>query len=287
MEEIYEISSLMKEELLSIYRAFAAVCEKYKLRHWVAYGTLLGAVRHHGFIPWDDDFDVMMPRDDYDKFLSLADQELPKWFKVVSYKNCEKYMNPFFKIQESRKSVYESLQKGNAYVSPQGCYIDVFPLDGEPVGTLRTLIDKSSYFYLWCKLVHHRAEDIPKNRIAKITYFIGMFFNSLNKKDLHNKILSSFDKRVTKYSFANAENVRVGCWHDRLRDSDVVFPKKSFDETIFLPYETFSVPVPKDYDTILKILYGDYMTPPPLGSRKPKHSVEKIAPWYYGPNSEA
>ena len=83
MSEIHEIHPLIKEELLSIYQAFAAVCEKHGLKYWVAFGTMLGAVRHNGFIPWDDDFDVFMLREDYEKFLTVADKELPEYFKDV------------------------------------------------------------------------------------------------------------------------------------------------------------------------------------------------------------
>ena len=77
MAEVHEISPLIKEELLAIYRAFAVVCQKHDIKHCVAFGTMLGAVRHNGFIPWDDDFDVFMLREDYEKFLSVADKELP------------------------------------------------------------------------------------------------------------------------------------------------------------------------------------------------------------------
>ena len=69
--------------ILEVYDQYALVCNRFGLRHWVAYGTLLGAVRHKGFIPWDDDFDVFMPREDYERFLSIADTELPEYLKIV------------------------------------------------------------------------------------------------------------------------------------------------------------------------------------------------------------
>lgn len=111
MEEVHEINPLIKEELLSIYQAFASVCKKHKLRHWVAFGTMLGAVRHNGFIPWDDDFDVFMLREDYEKFLTVANKELPEYFKVVTHRNCSAYPVAFGKIQESRRDVYEKNRK--------------------------------------------------------------------------------------------------------------------------------------------------------------------------------
>ena len=125
MEEVHEINPLIKEELLSIYQAFASVCKKHKLRHWVAFGTMLGAVRHNGFIPWDDDFDVFMLREDYEKFLTVANKELPEYFKVVTHRNCSAYPVAFGKIQESRRDVYEKIEKETDYINPHGLYIDI------------------------------------------------------------------------------------------------------------------------------------------------------------------
>ena len=168
MAEVHEISPLIKEEILSIYKSFAAICQKYDIKHCVAFGTMLGAVRHNGFIPWDDDFDVFMLREDYEKFLTVADKELPEYFKVVSHRNCPAFPVNFSKIQESRKEIYEMIEEKEGYVSPTGLYIDIFPLDGVPSLWYEKIADFIRFISGYCRFLYlFRQEASIKGKLQK------------------------------------------------------------------------------------------------------------------------
>lgn len=129
----YDIRPLQLR-ILRILLALQQVCEEHQLRYYIIAGTLLGAVRHKGFIPWDDDLDIAMPRSDYDLLMAHADEWLPKPYEVVSFDtDPEHYPLPFAKIQDASTTLIE--RKHLHYLG--GIYIDVFPLDGMPKSRLR------------------------------------------------------------------------------------------------------------------------------------------------------
>ena len=133
MSEVkYNIRPL-QEEVLKIFKVFAAICEKHRLRYYAAYGTALGAIRHHGFIPWDDDFDVAMPRDDYERFRKMAEEALPARYKYCDWHNTKELSpNVYAKIQDSNRVAVLDIEKKIGRTLPHGVYIDIFPLDGTP-----------------------------------------------------------------------------------------------------------------------------------------------------------
>ena len=96
---------------LEVYKAVAALCDKHHLRYYVTYGCALGAVRHRGFIPWDDDFDMSMPREDYQRFIALATKELPPYLKFVNWRNTPEFSMLCGKIQDVREDRIKSIEK--------------------------------------------------------------------------------------------------------------------------------------------------------------------------------
>lgn len=287
MSEVREIHPLVKENILSIYQSFATICDKYNLKHWLGFGSMLGAVRHHGFIPWDDDFDVLMLREDYEKFLSIADKELPSYFKLVSHRNCSVYPMIFSKIQESRREVYESIENQSVYVSPTGMYIDIFPLDGMPSTSFGKFIDLCRYGVVYCRKLHlfRKSHSLLFGYIAD---FLGILLAPLfiNKKT-PNDFAFILDQMAKRYPTSNTQNVRIASLENRFQRKEYCFPREVFDDTEIITFENLKVPVPKNWDIVLRNLYGDsYMTPPPLEKRVSEHSKSPKAPWYYGPNVE-
>ncbi|MBE6404408.1 MAG: LicD family protein [Lentisphaerae bacterium] len=288
MAEIHEINPLIKEELLSIYQAFASVCEKHQLKHWVAFGTMLGAVRHHGFIPWDDDFDIFMLREDYEKFLSVADKELPEYFKLVTHRNCSAYPAIFGKIQESRREVYEKIESETDYINPHGLYIDIFPLDGMPSSWIEQKLDLLRYAVGYCRkkyLFRKGKHGSLAGAISRCAgWFMGLF---LWKRKTENDFAFMLDLWVKKYPTTGCKFVRVGSLDARFQRKEYCFLREIFDDSEVVLFETITVPVPKKWDAALRTLYGDsYMTPPPVEKRVSEHSKSKKAPWYYGPKVE-
>ena len=285
MTERHEIAQPVKDELQEIYQAFAEVCSRHCLRHWVAWGTMLGAVRHHGFIPWDDDLDVFMLRDDYESFVSIADAELPAHFKQVTYRNCKDYPATFGKIQESRINVYERIRDKCGYVNPHGLYIDIFPLDGCPDGWLSSKVDtfrQASLFCLSSHIFRSGRHSTLKGRFSDLfgTVLSPFYGNPKTKNDL----AYCADCIYKDYPVSGGSRVRIGNYESRFQKREIIMPRNAFDETIILPFENISAPVPKGYDACLTAIYGkDYMTPPPLEKRVSEHSKQDAAPWIYGP----
>ena len=288
MAEVHEISPLIKEEILSIYKSFAAICQKYDIKHCVAFGTMLGAVRHNGFIPWDDDFDVFMLREDYEKFLTVADKELPEYFKVVTHRNCSAYPVVFGKIQESRREVYEKIEKETDYINPHGLYIDIFPLDGVPSNVFEKFFDLMRYGTAYCRMMYLFRRGSHASLAGWVADFVGKFLGLFYYgKKTKNDFAYILDKWLKKYPVTNRKFVRVGDISARFQRKEYTFPGDVFTKMKMVPFENTEVPVPEDFDTALRTLYGaTYMTPPPLEKRVSEHSKSEKAPWYYGPAME-
>ena len=118
--------------LLEVYKVFAAICDKHGLRYCADTGTALGAVRHGGFIPWDDDMDIQMPRPDYDKFVEIAPKELPQGYAWLDRFNCPEYDHPFGKVIVTDQAVVDKIAQESGLSIGLGIFVDIFPLDGFP-----------------------------------------------------------------------------------------------------------------------------------------------------------
>ena len=122
----------LKDRERDMLKTFVDICNKHSIKYFVQGGTLLGTVRHGGFIPWDDDVDVSLPRDEYERFLAVAEKELPEYYFLQTKDTDPEYPNNFAKIRDSRTTFLESSAK-NLNIN-HGAYIDIFPLDNYPSG---------------------------------------------------------------------------------------------------------------------------------------------------------
>lgn len=265
--------------ILDVYRAFDAVCKKHNLRYYAGYGTVIGAIRHHGFIPWDDDFDVIMPRPDYEKFLNLANQNLPPAYQLVSlYNTKSKYDLSFAKIQDARREVVERVSVESGLPLDQGIYMDIFPLDG------------------WCKFTFnsYKLRSLNFRICGKDEFNYGSF----------KIFLASVIGRVAKFLFPQVKSERdlallVNQYASRIKyeTADQVayvnraksswYPtrpirKEWLGKPIEVPFEDVMLPIPRNYDAYLRAYYGDYMTPPPPEKRTITHIGLKEPAWKYG-----
>lgn len=226
---------------VNVYVAFADLCNRHSLRHFAAFGTLIGAIRHKGFIPWDDDIDIWMPRPDYDKFLQCAVQELPATLKWQSIENDTNYLHPF----------------GKVIAKETGHYIDVFPLDGLP--------NSRAGLFMYCvkRAILRRAAD--ENRLP-FKIISGMLANQ------HANRLR-FIEWSRSIPYETSEYVGSPSAYDAYRTPERWrFRREWFADSIDMPFENLTIKVPKGYDNILTGIYGDYMQPPPEGQRIPSHS---------------
>ena len=274
----------LQEEALKIFKVFAAICDKHGLRYYAAYGTALGAIRHNGFIPWDDDFDVAMPREDYELVKGYLKDELPCNLKFVDWKN-SKGLAPltFGKIQNGDRKLVEEVEKSIGHLLPQGIYIDVFPLDGVPCGKWKLLSLKLRIILLLA------AESSLNGIFAKcsIKSWCWRLLGSVVRKYWYGiskleDVAKAREVLANRYRFDESNN--CGCLYGPYGIFRESYDYNVYGEGRVVQFEDTSIIVPANSDVYLKLLYGDYMQLPPLEKRRPTHSDVPSVPWKFGPD---
>lgn len=244
-------------------------CKENNIQYFLAHGTLLGAVRHNGIIPWDDDADVMMKREDYERFERLIIKNAPTGYKAYSINNTKDYYYPFIKFGKLGTCIIEKDWK---CVPSEGIgiNIDIFPVDGCPndrdeaekyVTELMSHIFEKLRF--WTTVQWKNAPNLK----YKLYYFIRTrrfvlknYFKWLYRKP------AKYSLRDSKYNFS--------FW--AFYGLRTLFECKSIDTLMLHRFGERDLPIPEDYDTILKTEYGDYMTPPDSASRESTHVHEGV-----------
>lgn len=269
-------SELRKLQLtiLDIIKLFAKICEKHHLRYFMVGGTMLGAVRHKGFIPWDDDVDMGMPRADYEKFMTIVKEELPEGFIFLNYKQTDGYERYFSRIVNKNVEIYN---ESNSVGIVENAWLDIFPYDGMPRGKVRQQIH---FWYLtgWrllyhmsCfeKLVNLNRPGRPKYQQTIINFLrVTKLGRNLNTK----KIMYKIEKGLRKYSYDSSDTV-VSFFGAYMTKE--IISKDVFGELSYYPFEDTKFLGAEHYDTFLTHYYGSWRTPP-SDAQKDKHSIKKI-----------
>lgn len=236
--------------LLELLKTFSAICKKNNLHYYLAGGTLLGAVRHHGFIPWDDDIDILMPVHDYNRFLEL-EECLPNGIQIQSELHSSNY--PFYFCEVCNTKIPFDTQNQNG---PSGIYIDIFPLmpSRRPSGFSCFCFNIISEIGYVLQVKTGWTDYIPYKKLyARLGY---RFLNLLSQKSLRNlrrrlvKILSK-DKKGFCFS--------PGGGH---KGNTEFYPNAWFEKEVLLTFEGQEFPAPCGWDGYLKQLYGNYMVLP-------------------------
>ena len=249
---------------LQILIKFAEFCDSNNLKYYLAYGTLLGAVRHKGFIPWDDDIDLMMPREDYNRFIELTGyNQISENLVTRLYRDCQNpNIYPFVKVIDTNTLVYE---KGKAKKHISGIWIDIFPLDGFP----EKQEEADLLFKKHIKIRH--AYDLAitnpfyvrQSLIKKcIKIFIVPFMKIYGIKKLCRKL----DLLAQTYSYNDSKAVADFTWPD---NSHTYILKEELEPSVNVEFEGHNFKAPGKYHEYLTRLYGDYMQLPPESERIP------------------
>ncbi len=245
----YDIRKLQLR-ILNNLLALHKVCEEHHLKYYIVAGTLLGAIRHKGFIPWDDDLDVGMPRDDYERLIAHAHEWLPQPFEFVSYETDRLYPLPFAKLQDASTTLIERMHL--KYLG--GIYIDIFPLDGMTDNVWQQRIHFVRYeFY---KQVLYLVCRDPYKHGRGVSSWIPLFCRKVFKLD---EVQRTMRKLQRQYDFYDSP-----CIADHDFGVRGVLRKEIYGAGKKVDFEGHEVIGPDMTDEYLSIIYGsDYMVPPP------------------------
>ncbi len=231
-----------QHRMMDLLLAFDAICKKHGIRYWLIGGTLLGAARHQGFIPWDDDMDVQMLREDYEKMVKILPRELDDTMALQCRQTDENYFFQYAKLRD-RRSVLDENNGYDRIFKERGIYIDIFPIDRHPKWTQRLSILSFGHVYKILK-----RKDIPDSVIiGKVKSWVA----------LHEKFLFPVLRTVGKClggSYLDA----LGVPFVVERHKESIFPLTTLD------FENHPMPVPGNYDKVLRDQYGDYMLLPDI-----------------------
>ena len=260
----------LQKKQLEILKAFINVCEKHHLRYFAVGGTALGAIRHQGFIPWDDDIDVGMPVEDYDKFITLQNEFNDSPYFIQTWQSDPHYIYAFAKLRDSSTTFIENYYKNHRI--NHGVWIDIFPISGItdkdiPLNKCKPFLRRFmtqinlSYLGALTRKVHKKTffKDILLNIVGGLFYLLNVNHYRQKKMD---KMFKKYPLEKAKY----AGNFHF-FWTGKVEGVNPAF----FLDTISVPFEDTHINVVREYDKYLTTLYGDYMTPPPENKREGHH----------------
>ena len=263
MKRIDEIElRKIQMELLDYFDAF---CKRNHLNYWLDGGTLLGAVRHKGYIPWDDDIDVAMLREDFTKAAALFPAQAEGPFAFLTPTNDRTYAYPFGKVINTDTVLYEYGEKG----IKTGVYIDVFVYDNSPedAQARKKLFRNRDFLGRMRRLQLPRRAEV--SGLKRAVYTVGA---ALLKPVSKNALARALDKNARRYEHENLE--LVSDFADPYDYAYFSVPKAIFQTLTQLEFEGKLYPAPKNYDVWLPVWYGNYMELPPVEQRVRHHVFE-------------
>ena len=255
-----------KRTTLNILKFLLNFCDEHDLNYFMAYGSALGAVRHHGFIPWDDDIDIYMLREDYDKLLSYRDCFEGTDYKLINLDNTDNYYLKFSKIIDKRTTLWE--QKSIPCLI--GSFVDIFPLDNSIVG-------RQSYFKKWnvynqlfanylLSISRYSFVDIVKmikeKHFFQLIKLLPYAFSPLKTRNIKEEL------QKMEMSFKGSSGDYLLSYTSEFLE---MFPKSWFSDYVLMRFEDIDVRMPIGYVEYLTYMYGDYNKLPPIEKRISTH----------------
>lgn len=259
----FYVPSIMKlawAAQLEVLETIDRICKKHNIQYFAQWGTLLGAVRHHGFIPWDDDLDICMKRPDYNRFIEVAPKELSGEYSILSIANDEEFKEYLIRVLNTRQLHLDDEFLEEFHQFPYVAGVDIFP---------------------WDYISRKQEEDkFQRQMITIVSGVADAFQSGFDVKEAHEnlrEIERLCNIRIDRNK-SIPQQLRMLCDHlfgvYKAKDADNItlmplwtngdnykFPKSYFDDFVMMPFENIEIPVPIEYDAILKHSYGNYMQP--------------------------
>ncbi len=274
MDDIIRRVQLKELEILKI---FQDICGRHNLRYFAIGGTCIGAVRHKGFIPWDDDIDVAMPYEDFVKFIALAENELPEKYGIMHYTHSKHYtLNYFIRVHDKSTSFIQSYfrEYTDRY---EGIFIDVYPVHGLPKSEFATkIVMAKAHFFKKCNYkLRFPISTCPSLHgkifwltMSPLKLFLPYYYFTLKQ-----------EKMMSKYPFGCSDKVIFPWRREKPYEGSKkrnIFMYEDFKDTLEVPFEDGTIRIPAGYDSYLRSDFGDYMSLPPEEERISHHSEGTI-----------
>ena len=265
----------MQVGLLTLLKEFDAICRKHDITYYLEGGSLLGAVRHKGFLPWDDDVDLGIPREAYERLLTQISQHLPQNLELRTYQDETDHHYYFARIVDTR---YQIRRMGSLEERLENLWVDLFPLDGMPNGAVSRAWHQLRLS--WVRLKFHLScfekvnikrpgRPLAERMVIKLAQWtkMGSWLNT-------RKQLDQLDVLLKKYPLETSDWVINFMGQTSFKFNEL-FPKAVYGKKTLYPFEDMNLVGPEQYDVYLKSLYGDYMTPPKEADRN-AHASELV-----------
>ena len=271
MQEVTkELQPQWNAVIIDVLSVFIRICEAQGLRYFCAGGTAIGAVRHQGMIPWDDDIDVFMPRPDYDRFLRLAAHSMPEGYEVLSPYATKDYPMYFAKMCNARTTLLENERIPCVF----GLYIDIFPLDGACDDVETCYREKRRFKRLMNKLEAVSTHNSFGEYVGLLTKwrewgrFAVKTVAFCCRSWLRRWLLKQMDSIAYGHDYALSSRVVT---YSGAYQRQEIYPKAWLETPQMFAFEGLMVNLPHDYDAYLRHFFGDYMTLPPVEQRASHH----------------
>lgn len=266
-----EIRDIQLAEI-KLIQLFVEICEKEHLTYYILHGTLLGAIRHKGYIPWDDDADFGMPRPDFERFSSVIDKYLNSKTDFLKFGKTANYFRYFYRLVDKNK-IMKRTGMNREYA--ENAWIDILPLDGMPSNRVQRLAVQMKLmvlrklFFLACiNNLIFKKETSTKSSL--IVYYICRHI-PIYKLFSPFKRWKALDRALKKYDYSKSEYILNMVGSYKFKE---MFKKDIFGDGALYDFEGMKLVGPQNYDFYLSQIYGDYMIIPPLSKRN-KHNVEE------------
>lgn len=267
-----QIETLHQLQLM-IASEIKRVCLECDIPFFLMSGSLIGAVRHHGFIPWDDDMDIAMPREAYETFIKLfPDHTDLDTFFLENWDREEEFGLPFAKVKLNGTVFEEHSTKHTA--THKGIYVDIFPLDALPDD--RAAVERAaSRLSVLVKVYKLRQGYLPTNPNHRAQYVLAKLIGVAGRLFPRAALKKAILREATRYN-ADERACCAALLAGSGNHSRDVFHKSAYEQIEWVPFESESMPIPAGYDEILTSLFGAYMQPPPVEERTFRHYPEHI-----------
>lgn len=256
----------LQDKMLELLLFFDSFCRENELKYYLCGGGLIGAIRHHGFIPWDDDIDLFMPRRDYERLAEIWPQKV----------DCNRYLY----CRTDRDHIYHDAGASIRDVNTaeinkhslnedicHGIALEIMPIDGCPKSKVLRAIQLYNAFIFSL----FNAQRLPDNKGGLVRYITGLIYKIFKSPNQRYRIWKHAEKRMTRYEWKDCEEVTelIGSIKGML----LRHPKEDFENVVLKEFEEYQIPVMAGYDRYLHLIWGDYMKLPPEEKRVAKHDV--------------